>query len=165
MAKKKHPVEPPPVTTQSPEQLEALCNHCGKCCYKKIIVGRTVYISPFPCEYLDTEKNLCTIYDRRHELNPDCLSMETGFKHSAFPTDCTYVPELAPKNYKPAREDYDWAAEWDEIDEIADDLEVSAAVRATIRARGPDARPMYVEAFERIQAAPLLVDLLRDKKD
>src|SRR5207249_782624 len=110
MAKRKSKSESPPapIDAEKSAHLESLCSHCGKCCYKKIIVGRTVYISPFPCEFLDTQTNMCTVYDRRHEMNPDCLSMETGFKHSAFPTDCTYVPEMAPKNYKPAREDYNW---------------------------------------------------------
>jgi Fe-S-cluster containining protein len=143
---------------------ESLCNHCGKCCYKKIIVGRTVYITPFPCEYLDTQTNLCTIYERRHELNPECLSIETGMKHNAFPTDCPYVPVAAPKNYKPAREDYDWAAEWDEFDAIADDLDVEPHTRRVVHERGPLARPMHAEAFERIQAgqaAPVLADLVR----
>lgn len=146
---------------------ESLCNGCAKCCYKKIIVGRTVYITPFPCEYLDTHSNLCTIYDRRHELNPECLSLEVGMKHSAFPADCPYVPEMAPKNYKPAREDYDWGAEWDDFDALADDLDVSAHTRAIVRQRGPAARPMHAEAFERIQAEgrtlPVLADMVRGK--
>jgi|GEM_PF-1300481 len=161
---KKAPVAPIK-TVENSEQHESLCNHCGKCCYQKIIVGRTVYITPFPCHYLDTHTNMCTVYDRRHELNPACLSIETGMKHSAFPLDCGYVKESAPKNYKPAREDYDWEAEWDEIDEIAEDLEVPPEIADVIRARGPNARPMYDEAFERIQATPTLIDLIKAKKD
>lgn len=142
------------------EAHEELCNHCGKCCYQKIIVGRTVYLTPFPCQYLDTDTNLCTIYDRRHELNPECLSIETGMKHSAFPMDCGYVPVMAPKNYKPAREDYDWS--WEEFDELAEDLEVTDEVREKVRARGPDAKPMHVETFERIERGEIvLADLLR----
>ncbi|HLX63535.1 MAG TPA: hypothetical protein VKX17_19855 [Planctomycetota bacterium] len=144
---------------------ESLCNRCGKCCYKKIIVGRTVYITPFPCEYLDTATNSCTIYDRRHELNPECLSVEDGMKHDAFPGDCPYVVEFAPADYKTAREDYNWAAEWAEYDELADDLDVSDRTRELIRARGPLAPPLHREAFERIQAAretvPLLADFVR----
>jgi hypothetical protein len=124
---------------------ENLCNHCGKCCYKKIIVGRIVYITPFPCEFLNTDTNLCTIYDRRKELNPLCLSVPEGMKVSAFPKDCTYVPEHAPKNYRPAVE-HDWSSEWDGFDELADDLDVSPEMREKVRARGPDAPPMYVEA-------------------
>ena len=167
MGRKKKKLEAHPAA-EKPKPPDSLCNHCGKCCYKKIIVGRTVYITPFPCEFLDTHTNMCTVYERRHEMNPDCLSMETGFKHSAFPSDCPYVPEMAPPKYKPAREDYDWADEWDDFDNLADDLDVSAQVRGTVRARGPNARPMHVEAFERLQesgvCAQSLADLVRGIK-
>ena len=141
-------------TTPTPAQPqhEALCNNCGKCCYKKIIVGRSVFITPFPCEFLNTDTNLCTVYERRFELNPLCLSMEEGFKVNAFPEDCPYVPEMAPPKYKPARDDWNWAEEWDEFDKLADDLDVSAEMRAKVRARGPEAAPMYVETYARIQA-------------
>ncbi len=167
MGKRKKNLKPARAA-EAPKPPDSLCNHCGKCCYKKIIVGRTVYITPFPCEFLDTQTNMCTVYERRHELNPECLSMETGFKHSAFPSDCPYVPEMAPPNYKPAREDYNWAAEWEDFDNLADDLDVSAPVRGTVRARGPNARPMHAEVFDRIQEsevrAPALVDLIRGNK-
>lgn len=163
MAKSK-PKPSVPAAANSPQH-ESLCTHCGKCCYQKIIVGRTVYITPFPCEFLDTQTNMCTVYDRRHELNPDCLSIETGMKYGAFPEDCPYVPEMAPKNYKAAREDFDWVGEWRDFDEIADDLGVKAHIRGIVRARGPHARPMYDEAFERIQAAQNLADFVRAKKN
>ena len=67
---KKTPEPPPDIPVD-----EKLCTNCGKCCYKKLLVGRIVYITPFPCEFLDTKTNLCTIYDRRKELNPLCLSV------------------------------------------------------------------------------------------
>ena len=131
---------------------EKLCNNCGKCCYKKIIVGRTVFITPFPCEFLDTATNLCTIYDKRHELNPLCLSVKEGMKVSAFPEDCPYVPEHAPKNYKPARDEWSWDGEWEQFDELADDLDVSIETRQRVRERGRHAPPMYVETNARIEA-------------
>lgn len=125
---------------------ESLCTNCGKCCYKKLIIGRNVYITPFPCEFLDTETNLCTIYEKRHELNPLCLTMEQGMKVSAFPADCGYVPTMAPEGYNPAREDYNWKKEWRGFDIIAEDLDVSDHTYDRVIARGPDAPPMYVEA-------------------
>ena len=130
---------------------ESLCTNCGKCCYKKIIVGRTVFITPFPCEYLDTRTNLCTIYDRRHELNPLCLSIEAEMKVGAFPDDCPYVDDMAPKGYRPARDYWDWSKEWHDFDALAEDLEVSDEMREIVRARGPQAVAMYVEAFARIE--------------
>ena len=145
---------PPDPLPQKPVD-EKLCNNCGKCCYKKIRVGRIVYITPFPCEFLDTGANLCTIYDRRHELNPLCLDVYDGMTVNAFPSDCPYVPEHAPKNYKPAVE-HDWSKEWDGFDELADDLDVSPEMREKVRARGQHARPMYAEA-----KVPSLADLAR----
>jgi uncharacterized protein len=130
---------------------EKLCTNCGKCCYMKVIIGRTVFITPFPCEFLDTNTNLCTIYDRRHELNPLCLSVKEGMKVSAFPEDCPYVPEHAPKNYKPARDGWQWKDEWHDFDSLADDLDVSMETRERVRVRGSEAEPMYVETFARIQ--------------
>jgi uncharacterized cysteine cluster protein YcgN (CxxCxxCC family) len=131
---------------------EALCTHCGKCCYKKLIIGRSVYITPFPCDYLDTKTNLCTIYKERHEKNPECLSIYIGMRVNAFPAECPYVPEHAPVGFKPAREDFDWQREFEEFDDIADDLGVSDRTREYVRARGPDAPPEYVETNFRIDA-------------
>jgi Fe-S-cluster containining protein len=146
---------PREVVPQKPVD-EKLCTNCGKCCYQKIRIARVVYITPFPCEFLDTATNLCTIYDRRHELNPLCLSVPEGMKVSAFPNDCPYVPEHAPKNYRPALE-HDWSKEWDEFDELADDLDVKPELREKIRARGPHAPPMYTEA-----KVPVLAELARE---
>lgn len=134
------------------EEHEALCSQCGKCCYKKIIVGSTVFITPFPCEYLDTETNLCTVYERRHEANPECLNMVEGMKHSAFPADCGYVPAMAPKGYRPAIDTWHWNGEWSDFDHLADQLDVSDETREKVRARGPWAPPMWVDANERIAA-------------
>ena len=41
-------------------------------------------------------------------------------------------------------------AEWDGFDELADDLDVPAETREKVRARGPNAEPMYVAAYARI---------------
>lgn len=125
---------------------EALCKRCGKCCYKKILSGRTVHITPFPCQYLDVRTNLCTIYQRRHQVNHLCLTVPQGLWVNAFPADCAYVAVLAPPGYRPARDDWDWADEWDDFDGLADDLDVPPDVREMVRARGPHAPPLYAEA-------------------
>jgi hypothetical protein len=129
-----------------PSRHELLCRHCGKCCYKKIFIGRTVCITLFPCKYLDVHTNLCTIYERRHEVNPFCLSVPEGLRVSAFPADCPYVAALAPQSYVAARDDWDWKSEWHDFDELADDLGVTPDIREMVRARGPEAPPLYLEA-------------------
>ena len=130
---------------------ETLCRNCGKCCYKKFIIGKRVYITPFPCEFLDVHTNLCTIYEQRHKLNPTCLSVPKGLKHSSFPADCPYVKAHAKAGYKPASENYDWSDDWKDFETFADDAEVSPAMRALIKKRGPDAPPLYAETFARLR--------------
>lgn len=144
------PLAPTPPPPDASNGHEALCSRCGKCCYKKIIVGRAVFITPFPCEFLDTAANACTVYERRHELNPHCLSVPNGMLVSAFPADCGYVAEQAPEGYRPALDTWSWDGQWGDFDGLADDLDVSDETREKIRARGPWAPPLWVEANERI---------------
>ena len=66
--------------------------------------GRVFY-TPYYCPYLDTETRLCTIYDRRHELNPHCLSVEEGIEIGVFPADCPYVADIP--DYTPPVEEWD----------------------------------------------------------
>lgn len=71
-----------------------LCEKCGRCCYAKLIIDGEVVYTPFPCPHLDEETRLCTIYERRHELNPCCLTVEMGIRLSVFPADCPYVRDI-----------------------------------------------------------------------
>ena len=80
---------------QAHEAHEARCLRCGRCCYAKLLVGdRIVYYTGIPCRYLDAETNLCRVYERRHEANPDCLGVEAGTKRGVFPADCPYVRDI-----------------------------------------------------------------------
>ena len=137
----------PSIPVANPPAHEELCTQCGKCCYKKIIVGRAVFITPFPCEFLDTAKNVCTIYDRRHELNPECLNVEQAIKYSAMPADCGYLPTHAPPGYRPALDTWKWDVNWTDFDDLADELEVSKEVVEKLRARGPFAPPLWEEGM------------------
>jgi len=60
-----------------------------------------VYL-PFPCPHFDEKTRLCTVYEHRFEVNPDCLTLEEGIRLGVFPADCPYVAGL--KDYKPPRE-------------------------------------------------------------
>ena len=79
----------------------SLCERCGRCCYAKLILDGEVVYTPFACAYLDETTRRCTIYDRRHELNPRCLPVETGVRLGVFPPDCPYVRHLP--GYVPPR--------------------------------------------------------------
>jgi len=60
--------------------------------------------TPFPCPYLDEKTRLCTVYENRHKINPDCLTLEEGIRIGVFPADCPYVKDL--EGYKPPREEW-----------------------------------------------------------
>ena len=82
---------------------EAKCLRCGRCCYAKLVVeladGDRIVYTDIPCGYLDVGTKLCTVYEGRHELNPDCLGVEAGVKRGVFPADCPYVRDV--RGYRP----------------------------------------------------------------
>jgi len=84
------------------QEKEDLCRRCGRCCCHKLLLEDEVVYLPYPCAYLDEETHLCTIYEDRHRINPDCLTLEEGIKIGVFPADCPYVKDIA--GYKPPRE-------------------------------------------------------------
>jgi len=85
-----------------PEPMDpSLCERCGRCCYAKLLLGGEVVYTPFPCPYLDETTRLCTVYERRHEVNPHCLTVAEGIRLGVFPADCPYVRDLP--DYVPPR--------------------------------------------------------------
>ena len=85
-----------------PAEHEALCRRCGRCCYEKLIMGNHVFTTRKPCPHLDVQTNLCTVYERRLEVNPRCLTISQGIQLGVFPADCPYVRGL--RDYTPAEE-------------------------------------------------------------
>jgi hypothetical protein len=84
---------------------EALCRRCGRCCYARVVIGDEVYSTDVPCPYLDVATRLCTVYERRFEVNEECVGVAEGIKARTFPADCPYVAGL--RDYRPPREDAD----------------------------------------------------------
>lgn len=79
----------------SSQQWEEVCEHCGRCCYEKYDYHGKIFYSDIPCQYLDQETNLCRIYERRSELNPDCVHLTPKLVRSGIlPDDCPYVKRL-----------------------------------------------------------------------
>ncbi|MEW6140239.1 MAG: YkgJ family cysteine cluster protein [Thermodesulfobacteriota bacterium] len=80
--------------TKHHEQWEAICRKCGKCCYEKVdLGGGVIHYTDEPCIHLDTETRLCKVYDRRHEVEPDCISLTEDLVRNLhwLPEDCAYV--------------------------------------------------------------------------
>ncbi len=87
---------------------EALCDGCGKCCYRKFIEGRgkrqKLYFTRIACNLLNLESGKCGHYKRRFQLEPDCtkLTKKNLPDFSWLPSTCAY--RLLYEN-KPL---YDW---------------------------------------------------------
>jgi len=73
---------------------EEVCERCGRCCAAKVIIHGEVHYTPFSCRHQDSRTRACTVYDRRHEVNSDCLSLEEGILLGVFPADCPYVRDI-----------------------------------------------------------------------
>jgi len=82
-------------TPRTHEAHEAKCRRCGLCCRDKYLVDdRMFFAGEGHCQYFDPETKHCTIYEDRHEINPQCLSVKDGIALGVFPKDCPYVQDL-----------------------------------------------------------------------
>ncbi|NIQ95612.1 MAG: hypothetical protein GWN87_16485, partial [Desulfuromonadales bacterium] len=60
--------------------------------YEKLDVDGLIYYGDEPCEFLDPNTLLCTVYDRRHERKPGCAPLTPAVvAMGALPGDCPYV--------------------------------------------------------------------------
>lgn len=55
------------------------------------------------CEHFDKRTNLCKVYERRFEMNPECLTVKQAIEQRVLPDDCPYV-----KNVKPYKSIVSW---------------------------------------------------------
>ncbi|MHB1110980.1 MAG: YcgN family cysteine cluster protein, partial [Devosia sp.] len=78
----------------SPEEWEALCDGCGRCCLMKLEDEDTgeIYTSDVHCRLLDGESCNCTDYPNRLAEVPDCikLSPQNVRTISWIPRTCAY---------------------------------------------------------------------------
>lgn len=58
---------------------EALCDGCGKCCYRKYIQGRgrreRLYYTSVACNLLDVNTGRCMNYSNRFKIESDCTKL------------------------------------------------------------------------------------------
>ena len=80
------------------EKWESICRRCGRCCYEKVDFEGRIYYTEMPCEFLDTETNLCRVYTERDVKRPGCVRLtDEILKKGVMPEDCPYVSDI--KNY------------------------------------------------------------------
>lgn len=95
-----------PIKALKPDEWEALCDGCGKCCLIRLEDEDTgnIYNTDVHCKLLDCSTCKCSDYENRKKFVPDCvqLTKTNVFKLSWLPFTCAY--RLRAEN-KPL---YDW---------------------------------------------------------
>ncbi|MEM7078909.1 MAG: YcgN family cysteine cluster protein [Pseudomonadota bacterium] len=73
---------------------EALCDGCARCCLIKLqdVDTDEVHYTAMVCSLLDQDACRCTRYPQRHELVPDCVTLdaERAASFAWLPLSCAY---------------------------------------------------------------------------
>lgn len=78
------------------DEWEALCDGCGKCCYRKFIEGRgrreKLYYTRIACDLLDLNTGKCGDYLNRFKLGTECtkLTKKNLPQFGWLPQTCAY---------------------------------------------------------------------------
>lgn len=78
-------------------ETENLCVDCpeeirGICCYYSTkIEGHSIYLLNHPCKHFNPDTRKCSIYEKRHEINPNCLTLKEMYVKGTLPKNCPYV--------------------------------------------------------------------------
>ena len=92
------------ITRLMQEYQTNLCNKCpasirGRCCYflTEIIDNNHIHwklsLSKHPCKYLNTKTGRCKVYKKRHEMNPNCLTIKEMILMGTISKECLYVKD------------------------------------------------------------------------
>ena len=84
-----------PLRDLDPQDWEALCDGCGKCCLNKLEFEDTdeLAFTRVACRLLDGQTCQCTKYETRHRYVPECVTLTPGkIKDISYwlPATCAY---------------------------------------------------------------------------
>ncbi|MFD1795565.1 YcgN family cysteine cluster protein [Paracoccus aurantiacus] len=84
-----------PLKDLDPQEWEALCDGCGKCCLNKLEFEDTeeLAFTRIACRLLDGETCRCTRYETRHRYVPECVTLSPSKIDSIsywLPATCAY---------------------------------------------------------------------------
>ena len=83
-----------PLEDLNPQEWEALCDGCGRCCLVKLedFESDEVYFTSLACELLDTQSCRCGNYSQRFEKVADCIQLSADNVENInwLPSTCAY---------------------------------------------------------------------------
>ena len=84
-----------PLRDLDPQEWEALCDGCGKCCLNKLEFEDTdeLAFTRIACRLLDGQTCRCTKYQTRHRYVPECVTLtpeKIKFISYWLPATCAY---------------------------------------------------------------------------
>ena len=84
-----------PLRALDPQEWEALCDGCGKCCLNKLEFEDTeeLAFTRVACRLLDGQTCRCTKYETRHQYVPECVTLTPAkIKDISYwlPATCAY---------------------------------------------------------------------------
>jgi uncharacterized cysteine cluster protein YcgN (CxxCxxCC family) len=84
-----------PLRKMNPQEWEALCDGCGKCCLNKLEDEDSgeVALTRIACRLLDDSTCRCGHYENRHSFVPDCIVLKPDNLDSHaywMPATCAY---------------------------------------------------------------------------
>jgi uncharacterized protein len=78
----------------SPEEWEALCDHCGQCCLYKLEDEDSgdIFLTNVVCRFLDRPTGNCLVYEDRRAAVPTCIQLNPTnvLELSWIPPTCAY---------------------------------------------------------------------------
>ncbi len=95
-----------PLSKLNPEEWEALCDGCGKCCLNKLEYEDTgeLEFTRVACRLLDGETCRCMNYENRRQFVPECVRLTPkSIRKSAYwmPRTCAYRLRFEGKPLEP----------------------------------------------------------------
>ena len=83
-----------PLVDMTPDEWEALCDGCGRCCLFKLEDEDSgeIFYTNVACQLLDSDTCRCTDYEHRFQLAPGCVKLSPQNVHEVnwLPASCAY---------------------------------------------------------------------------
>jgi len=83
-----------PLDKLDAKQWESICDGCAQCCAHKLQNNETeeIFLTNVVCQYLDSDKCQCRVYEERNNFVPDCIQVTANNAKALtwMPDTCGY---------------------------------------------------------------------------